>query len=179
MLSQKLDVSPTSCHGYIIGEHGDSSIPVWSSVNVAGVRLREIKPTVATPDDEEHLGDVHQEVVNAAYTVIKLKGYTSWAIGLSVSQLVQSIFNDTSSIHAVSVSVKGHHGVNDEVFMSLPATLKVLLYLTKCRPFSFNIKLFKGSGVSEIVKLNLSDHEKTQFQKSAALLKTVTETVQL
>lgn len=125
MLSKKLEVAPTSCHGYIIGEHGDSSIPVWSNVNVAGVRLREIKPDVATSNDNEHIGDIHKEVVDAAYKVIKLKGYTSWAIGLSVSQLVQSIFNDTSNVHAVSVSVKGHHGVNDEVFMSLPATLKV------------------------------------------------------
>lgn len=134
MLSKKLEVSPTSCHGYIIGEHGDSSIPVWSNVNVAGVRLREIKPEVATSSDDEHIGDIHKDVVDAAYEIIKLKGYTSWAIGLSVSQLVQSIFHDTSNVHAVSVSVKGHHGVNDDVFMFLPATLKVgVMYMLKLR----------------------------------------------
>lgn len=132
LLSEKLNISPTSCHGYIIGEHGDSSIPLWSTVNVAGVRLREVKPELATTNDDEHFGEIHKDVVEAAYTIIKLKGYTSWAIGLSVSQLAQSIFSDTSNVHAVSVSVKGHHGVNDDLFMSLPVTLKVVhTYLEK------------------------------------------------
>lgn len=126
MLSQKLGVGATSCHGYIIGEHGDNSIPVWSSVNVAGVRLREIKPEAATPQDPEKLADLHKEVVDAAYNIIKLKGYTSWAIGLSVSQLVEAIFKNTATVHCVTVSAKGHHGIEDDVFMSLPVTLKVL-----------------------------------------------------
>lgn len=74
MLSTKLGVSPKSCHGYVIGEHGDSSIPVWSNLNVAGVRLRDLKRDIATPSDDEKFGDVHKEVVNAAYEIIKLKG---------------------------------------------------------------------------------------------------------
>lgn len=125
MLSQKLDVNPISCHGYIIGEHGDNSIPVWSSVNVAGVRLREIKPDAATPNDPDKFGDIHKDVVEAAYKIIQMKGYTSWAIALSISQLVSAILADSSTVHCVTVSVKGHHGVNDDVFMSLPATLTV------------------------------------------------------
>lgn len=130
MLSQKLGVNPTSCHGYIIGEHGDNSIPVWSSVNIAGVRLREVKPDAATPKDSDNLADIHKDVVQAAYKIIKLKGYTSWAIGLSVSQLVRALLSDTSTVHCVTVSVKGHHGVNDDVFMSLPVTVQVNLYFS-------------------------------------------------
>lgn len=126
MLGERLGACPTSCHGYIIGEHGDSSIPVWSTVNVAGVRLREINPDVATAKDKERIGDIHRDVVDAAYKVIKLKGYTSWAIGLSVAHLTQAILNDTHEVQVVSVCVKGHHGVtDDDVFMSLPATLTV------------------------------------------------------
>ncbi|KAK8403373.1 hypothetical protein O3P69_000461 [Scylla paramamosain] len=63
-LSQKLNVAPSSCHGWIIGEHGDSSVPVWSGVNIAGVRLRDLNPLVGTAEDPEKYNEMHKEVVN-------------------------------------------------------------------------------------------------------------------
>lgn len=80
-------------------------VPVWSGVNVAGVRLRELNPTIGTDADPEKWNELHSEVVNSAYEVIKLKGYTSWAIGLSVAALVSSIFRNTNNVHAVSTLV--------------------------------------------------------------------------
>merc|ERR1719187_1746662 len=64
-LSEKLKVSPTSTHGWIIGEHGDSSVPVWSGVNVAGVRLRDLNPLVGTPEDPDKYDALHRDVVNS------------------------------------------------------------------------------------------------------------------
>lgn len=125
LLSQKLKVAPTSCHGNIVGEHGDASVALWSMVNIAGIRLREIKPKIATPDDDEDFGKIHKEVVNAAYNIIKLKGYTSWAVALSLADIVECIFKDTANVRQVTVSVKGLHGVEDEVFMSTAAVLEV------------------------------------------------------
>lgn len=83
-----------------------SVVPVWSGVNVAGVRLREINPTLGTSDDPEHWNELHKQVVESAYEVIKLKGYTSWAIGLSVSSLANAIVRNVGSVHAVSTHVK-------------------------------------------------------------------------
>lgn len=123
LLSQKLNVAPTSCHGWIIGEHGDTSVPVWSGVNVAGVRLRDLNDKVGTDKDEEHWSDLHKQVVDSAYEVIKLKGYTSWAIGLSVSNLASAILRNSNQVHAVSTLVQGYHGIDKEVFLSLPCTL--------------------------------------------------------
>ncbi|KAG5333749.1 LDH dehydrogenase, partial [Acromyrmex heyeri] len=105
LLSQKLNVAPTSCHGWIIGEHGDTSVPVWSGVNVAGVRLRDLNKYVGTDKDEEHWNELHKQVIQSAYEVIKLKGYTSWAIGLSVSQLASAILRNSNQVHAVSTLV--------------------------------------------------------------------------
>lgn len=82
-----------------------NSVPVWSGVNVAGVRLRELNPQVGTDSDPEKWCDLHSEVVNSAYEVIKLKGYTSWAIGLSVASLASSILRNTNNVHAVSTLV--------------------------------------------------------------------------
>lgn len=85
------------------------AVPVWSGVNVAGVRLRELNPNVGTDQDPEKWNELHTEVVNSAYEVIKLKGYTSWAIGLSVASLASSILRNTNNVHAVSTLVNVSH----------------------------------------------------------------------
>ncbi|KAJ0183673.1 hypothetical protein K1T71_000096 [Dendrolimus kikuchii] len=106
LLSEKLGIATTSCHGYIIGEHGDSSVPVWSGVNIAGVRLSDLNPKIGTEMDPENWKQTHEMVVKSAYEVIKLKGYTSWAIGLSLAQLVRAILSNANSVHAVSTYLK-------------------------------------------------------------------------
>lgn len=82
------------------------AVPLWSGVNVAGVRLRELDPNVGTVDDVDKWNELHSQVVHSAYEVIKLKGYTSWAIGLSVAALASSILCNTNNVHAVSTSIK-------------------------------------------------------------------------
>ncbi|RZC36249.1 L-lactate dehydrogenase, partial [Asbolus verrucosus] len=105
LMSQRLGIAPSNCHGWIIGEHGDSSVAVWSGVNVAGVRLRTLNPVIGTKEDPEKWDDVHTHVIQSAYEIIKLKGYTNWAVGLSVANLAQSILCNSSNVHAVSVHV--------------------------------------------------------------------------
>lgn len=63
-MSQKLNVSPSSVHGFIIGEHGDSSVPVWSTANVAGVRLSELHPDIGKSDDPEKWHELHGQVMD-------------------------------------------------------------------------------------------------------------------
>ncbi|XP_041986809.1 L-lactate dehydrogenase isoform X3 [Aricia agestis] len=154
LLSERLAVASTSCHGYIIGEHGDSSVPVWSGVNVAGVRLSDINPKIGSDTDPEKWKSLHQEVVNSAYEVIKLKGYTSWAIGLSLAQLCHAIISNAFSVHPVSTYLKGEQGVTDEVFLSLPCVLG-------------------HNGVCDIIRQPLTEHEKQQLHKSAKIMASV------
>lgn len=151
LMSQRLGVAPTSCHGWIIGEHGDTSVAVWSGVNVAGVRLREINPLVGTEEDEEKWSTLHEQVVQSAYEVIKLKGYTSWAIGLSVSSLVHAILRNTGNVHAISTHVKGQHDINADVFLSLPCVLG-------------------EDGVTDIIKQRLTEPELEKLHKSATVM---------
>jgi len=85
----------TTRYSYILGEHGDSSVPVWSSVNVAGTRLHSLIPIAGEPPyDYENWNRIHHEVVNAAYEIIKLKGYTSWGIGIMSAKLVDAILKN-------------------------------------------------------------------------------------
>ncbi|XP_064423376.1 L-lactate dehydrogenase A chain [Latimeria chalumnae] len=151
LMGEKLNLHPASCHGWIIGEHGDSSVPVWSGVNVAGVPLKSLNPDMGTDGDKENWKGVHKQVVDSAYEVIKLKGYTSWAIGLSVADLADTILKNMRRVHPVSTMVKGMHGVNDDVFLSVPCVLG-------------------NVGISDIVKMTLKAEEEEQLRKSAATL---------
>lgn len=160
LLSDRLDISARNCHAFIIGEHGDMSIPVWSGASIAGVRLSHIYPQIGTDKDKENLTGIHKEVVNAAYEVIKLKGYTSWAIGLSAAAISASILHDTNNVHPVSVDVRGLYGIDYDVFLSLPAVLTT-------------------SGVVSIVKLKLNKNEETALRASAAELKKLMDKVQI
>jgi hypothetical protein len=81
-------------------------VAVWSGLNIAGVRLRELNPVIGTPNDPENWEDLHKVVIHSAYEIIKLKGYTNWAIGLSVASLAHSILKNSFNVHAISVHVK-------------------------------------------------------------------------
>ncbi|XP_070610466.1 L-lactate dehydrogenase B chain [Erythrolamprus reginae] len=151
LMAEKLDIHPSSCHGWVLGEHGDSSVPIWSGVNVAGVSLQELNPQMGTDQDPEEWKKVHKQVVESAYEVIRLKGYTNWAIGFSVADLLETILKNLSRVHPVSTMVKGMYGIENEVFLSLPCVL--------------------GSvGLTSVINQKLKDNEVTQLQNSASTL---------
>ncbi|XP_078530069.1 L-lactate dehydrogenase B chain [Lissotriton helveticus] len=151
LMAEKLGVHPSSCHGYVLGEHGDTSVPVWSGVNVAGVPLQSLNPDFGTDKDSETWKEVHKQVVDSAYEVIKLKGYTNWAIGFSVADVVESIVKNLSRVHPVSTMVKGMYGIENEVFLSLPCVLN-------------------ANGLTNVINIPLKDDEQAQLKKSADTL---------
>jgi len=118
IIATSMDLDPNSIHGYIIGEHGDSSIPVWSSVRIGAIPL--LQPGQEPSDT---LKAVHKTVVDSAYDVIDLKGYTNWAIGMSTAHIAKMVLNDTRTIVPVSTCVRGLYGVEDDVFLSLPCNV--------------------------------------------------------
>eukprot|EP00245_Coleochaete_scutata_P016590 TRINITY_DN780_c0_g2_i1.p1 TRINITY_DN780_c0_g2~~TRINITY_DN780_c0_g2_i1.p1 ORF type:complete len:352 (+),score=45.47 TRINITY_DN780_c0_g2_i1:129-1184(+) len=123
LIADALDVNAQNVHGYIIGEHGDTSVPVWSGVSVAGVPLVQHLQTTGFNVGVDVLRAIHKQVVDGAYEVIKLKGFTNWAIGYSVASISRSILRDQRRIHQVSVLVKGVYDIEDEVYVSLPCML--------------------------------------------------------
>nr|XP_012419424.1 PREDICTED: L-lactate dehydrogenase B chain-like [Odobenus rosmarus divergens]XP_012419425.1 PREDICTED: L-lactate dehydrogenase B chain-like [Odobenus rosmarus divergens] len=151
LMAEKLGIHPSSCHGWILGEHGDSSMAVWSGVNVAGVSLQELNPEMGTDNNSENWKEVHKMAVESAYEVIKLKGYTNWAIGLSVADLIESMLKNLSRIHPVSAMVKGMYGIENEVFLSLPCILN-------------------ARGLTSVISQKLKDDEVAQLKKSADTL---------
>lgn len=143
IIAASMDLDPRNVHGYIVGEHGDSSIPVWSSVRVGALPLLD---PGQEPDDI--LKSIHKSVVDSAYDVINLKGYTNWAIGMSTAHIAKAVLNDTRTIIPVSTCVRGLYGVEEDVFLSVP-----------CR--------ISSNGVQRVAILPLSPAEEETFRKCA------------
>ncbi len=74
LLAEHLQIDPRNIHAYIIGEHGDSEVPVWSLANVAGIKLRDYCLTCKMPFEESEFDDMFLRVRNAGYEIIKRKG---------------------------------------------------------------------------------------------------------
>ncbi|EGW03761.1 L-lactate dehydrogenase A chain [Cricetulus griseus] len=91
--------------------------------NVTANSKLNLNPELGTDTDKEQWKEVHKQVVDSAYEVIKLKGYTSWAIGLSVADLTESIMKNLRRVHPISTMIKGLYGIQDDVFLSVPCVL--------------------------------------------------------
>lgn len=150
LLGQKLQIDSRSLHAYIIGEHGDSEVPVWSRVNIAGTFLQPLNPELGTPKDPDHFNEIYDQVRNAAYEIIKRKGATYYAIGLGVTQIVQAVLRDQYRVLTISSLINGLYGIED-VCLSLPGVVT-------------------RHGVSRIVRLDLAPIELEQLKQSAQVL---------
>lgn len=151
LIGRKFGIAPASVHAYIIGEHGDSSVAVWSKISVGGLNLADIYPKFGHEDDPKRFADIHRDVVESAYKIIQMKGYTSWAIGLSCATLCNALLHDRHTILPVSTNVKGLFGIDYEVFLSMPCVIS-------------------SGGVMSIVNLDLSEKEMQMFKTSAGIL---------
>uniref|UniRef100_A0A671FXE5 L-lactate dehydrogenase n=1 Tax=Rhinolophus ferrumequinum TaxID=59479 RepID=A0A671FXE5_RHIFE len=69
LIGQRLGIHPESCHGWILGEHGDSSVPVWSGVNIAGVPLKAVNSHIGTDKDPEQWKNVHKDKCPSVFPV--------------------------------------------------------------------------------------------------------------
>ncbi len=159
LLAEYLRVDPRNVHAYIIGEHGDSEVPVWSLANVAGTRLKDYCPICGQEYDELHLNTMFEQAKNAAYKIIELKGRTYYAIGLGLTRIVESIIRDENAVLTISSFLQDYYGVSD-ICLSVPT-------------------IVNRNGVREVLKLPLEEEEIKQFQNSASTLRNITQSLSL
>ena len=122
LVGNKLKVDSRNVHSFIIGEHGDSELAVWSSANVSGIDINDYCPICDNCNNMAELYGMFDYVKNSAYEIIKNKGATYYAIAQATKRIVRSIVNDESSILPVSTLVTGHYGINN-LCMSVPAVI--------------------------------------------------------
>ena len=146
MLGEQLGVEARSVHAYIIGEHGDSEIAVWSSADVAGVPLREYAGAAALDDPDALL----QRVRTAAPDIIRNKGYTSFAIASCVTRICEAILRDERTVLPVSTMLHGQYGISG-VYLSLPCVVG-------------------RQGVQRVIEIPLDEVEQAGLRASASVL---------
>ncbi len=125
MLAEHTGLDPRNIHGFVLGEHGDSELPAWSSVSISGMTMDEYCRDCGQCDWQmparmEAAFDA--DVRRAAYRVIDMKGSTNYAIALAVRRIVQAVLRDERSILTVSSLLSGQYGIHD-VCLSLPCVI--------------------------------------------------------
>lgn len=149
-LGQYFNVDTRNVHAAIIGEHGDTELPVWSH---ASIGIEQLTTIIEKRSDvkKEHLDEIFKNVRDAAYHIIERKGATYYGIGMSLVRITKAILNNENSILTVSTYLDGQYGQRD-VYIGVPTVIN-------------------RSGIREIVEIDLDETEMKQFAHSATVLR--------
>ncbi len=158
LISEHCKVDTRNVHAYIIGEHGDSELPVWSNANIGGMVLGKYCPVCSKEcDNKGELANIFEEVKNAAYKIIDAKGATCYAVALALVRITEAILRNENSILPVSTLIREYCGI-DDVCLSVPS-------------------LVNSSGVERFLRIDLSEEEQKQLKFSADTLKEIIQTI--
>lgn len=151
LLSRHFGVDSRSVHAHIIGEHGDSEVPVWSLANIAGMRLPDFCAAQGLPYDGAAMDEIFRQTRDAAYHIIERKGATYYAVAAGLMRIVEAILRDQRTVLSVSSLIEGPYGLSD-VCLSLPTVVR-------------------RQGVERVLTLDLSPAEREALSRSADVLK--------
>jgi len=153
LLSRHCGVDVRNIHAYIIGEHGDSEVPVWSGATIGGIRLMDYCPFCERTCEPWEREAIFSQVVSAAYEIIDRKGATYYAIALALVRICAALLRDEHSILTVSTLIEGHYGVRD-VCLSLPTVVG-------------------AEGAGQVLAPRLEEGEEEGLRRSAQVLREV------
>jgi len=155
-LGKYFNVDTRNIHAIIIGEHGDTELPVWSHAKIG---IENLDDVLERKKDlkKECLEEIFVNVRDAAYHIIERKGATYYGIGMSLVRITKAILKNENSILTVSSYLEGEYGQND-VYIGVPAKLN-------------------RNGVQEIIEIELNEKEQEQFNYSVSVLKDTMKSV--
>ncbi|WP_459914071.1 L-lactate dehydrogenase [Enterococcus thailandicus] len=155
-IALKLQVDPRSVHGYVMGEHGDSEVAVWSHTTVGGKPILELVESDSRLTKGE-LTIIAEKVKNAAYEIIDRKKATYYGIGMSTTRIVKAVLNNEQAVLPVSAYLSNQYSQKD-IFTGVPSVVD-------------------ENGVREIIELAITDEEQESFNRSVSELQAVLDTV--
>lgn len=149
LLGEAYKVNSQNVHAYIIGEHGDTELPVWSHSYIGTRPIADYMKAGVGPTQDE-LDQIFTNVRDAAYYIINSKGATYYGIAMGLARLTRAILNNENSVLTVSTLLRGEYELND-VYLGVPAVVT-------------------RSGIREVVELNLEEQELEKLHHSANIL---------
>jgi L-lactate dehydrogenase len=150
LVAERAGVAVGNTHGIIVGEHGDSEIPLWSSTTIGGVPADQFRRDGEVVFDEKTRAAISEDVVKAAYEIIEGKGATDLAIGLSSARIIEAVLRDQRAVMPVSTIQTGAYQISD-VALSLPT-------------------IVSADGAGDVLQVPLDVHELLGLQASARTL---------
>ncbi|MCG3399698.1 L-lactate dehydrogenase [Staphylococcus massiliensis] len=155
LLSETFNVSPSSIHAQIIGEHGDSELPVWSNANIAGQPLYDILKN--DPEKSQLIDEIFVKTRDAAYDIIKAKGATYYGVAMGLMHITKAILRNQNHVLTVSSYLEGEYGEED-VYVGVPTVVN-------------------KNGARNIIEVPLNEKETEQFNHSVSVLKEIQDSV--
>lgn len=159
ILGKHLGVDSRNIHAFIIGEHGDSELALWSSANVSGIDLDSFCHENGINFSPEIQTEICEDIRQSAYKIIEAKGATYYAIADSVRRIVTAIIKDEHAILPVSAKLDGQYGI-DGICMGVPC-------------------IIGKEGVIKIPEVRLNENEKEKLLYSAKLLKEIIQSMEI
>jgi len=150
LIGENLAIDPRSVHAHIIGEHGDSELPVWSHANLAGSAIEL---------SEEDKLNIFHSTRDAASRIIETKGATYYAIALALDRICTAILKNEASVLNVSTLLNNYHGISD-VYLGLPC-------------------IVDRSGVREVLKMNINETEQQLLHQSSDKIKNLIRSISM
>ena len=153
-MAMELDVSVENTHAFVMGGHGDEMVPLARYSTVAGIPITQLLP----PDRVEAIIERTRKGGGEIVALLK-QGSAFFAPSSATTQMIDAILNDRKMILPCSVYLEGEYGLHDICF-GVP------------------VKLGRN-GVEQIVEIELTDEERVGLDKSAALIRSSMEALQL
>ena len=156
LMLEYFNIDTRNVHAYIIGEHGDTELPVYSHADIA---TRPISEWMDRNEQykQEDLDQIFVNVRDAAYHIISKKGATFSGIAMGLVRLTKAILQNENSVLTVSAYLNGEYGQSD-IYIGVPAVVN-------------------RSGIREVVELDLTREEKEKFDHSVSVLTSIKESV--
>lgn len=154
VIANHVDVDPRNVHTYILGEHGDSEVPIYSLTTIGGISINNYcKQCNRCKNHNLELDKLFNSVKGAAYEIINKKGATYYGVALAVRHIVRAILNNTHSILSVSTYIDNDFDNQiKDIYFSLPCVLT-------------------SKGVDRILRPNYSLEEINKLIASANIIK--------
>ena len=153
LLGEKLQVDSRNVHAFIVGEHGDSELAVWSGANVSGLNLDDFCRLRGNELHESGRERIYREIRDSANEIIKRKGATYYGIAMAVGRIAECIVKDEHAVLPISVALEGEYGL-DRVALSVPS-------------------IVGKNGLEKILEIPLGESERTALNRSARQLQEV------
>lgn len=156
-IADYVGISTGVINGFVVGEHGDSQVPVWSRVTIGGLPIEDYCANMGLEWNDEIKAEIAKKTTKMGSEIIKAKGRTHYGIATCVCYLADAIINHRPTIASVSSSFTGKHGI-EGVAVSIPSVVG-------------------PAGVSKRIHDEWNVEERAAFYKSAAVVKGILESV--